>query len=107
MVDIRPFCQWSVLGIGYRQSQVGRFKDLHGRVGGPMVLRVVYVPHLAVALTGLVLPAIWAWNHQRLRKRRRKGLCGSCHYDLRASKDRCPECGTPIPVGAASAAGNG
>lgn len=48
------------------------------------------VPWLTLVLPVLVL--------RRLRAARRSkcGLCASCGYDLRASKDRCPECGSPI-----------
>ena len=43
---------------------------------------------LFAALTWFtLLPA-----HRR-RKRKKLGLCVKCGYDLRASKDRCPECG--------------
>jgi hypothetical protein len=51
----------------------------------------------AVAMTcSLLSLPFWfpfAWKAEREQKRRRRGLCPACGYDLRATPDRCPECG--------------
>jgi hypothetical protein len=47
---------------------------------------------ITLALAGPLL-AIAGRRWAIRRQRRAKGLCLSCGYDLRASPDRCPECG--------------
>jgi hypothetical protein len=51
-------------------------------------------PYWPFVLGSLVLPAYWTGRqYPRLMRARRVGLCPTCGYDLRASPERCPECG--------------
>jgi hypothetical protein len=72
----------------------------HGRRSG--YSEGMIVPWLPLILFG-ILPSIWLVKLWR-RKKRPPGTCASCGYDLRASKDRCPECGTAIPPAAGEVA---
>lgn len=53
----------------------------------------IYVPHWLLA-TPFIMWLLWPFI--RRDRRHRAGLCTHCGYDLRASPDRCPECGTLV-----------
>ena len=55
-------------------------------------------PHWLLAIVVGVLPLRTVLLRLRAARRRRRGVCGHCAYDLRGTPDapRCPECGTSV-----------
>jgi hypothetical protein len=72
--------------------KIGRFaggKFLNGSLPAEDI--IVDVPDWVLAGAFAVLPAVWVFRRPRSHRNR---CCGNCGYDLRATPDRCPECGT-------------
>jgi hypothetical protein len=88
-----PGTKRSFTGGGF-QLLVTDFRDV-SPVLGPEHFgeRSVTVPLWSVALATAILPAWWVQTRLRRTSHRRAGLCGRCGYDLRATPERCPECG--------------
>jgi hypothetical protein len=77
------------------------YKYCHGVAYNEVALYMNFWP----ALTLFTLFAMLRYRKWRLlcevRESGESQKCLRCGYDLRASKDRCPECGTPIPLDSA------
>jgi hypothetical protein len=58
---------------------------------------------LIIALAALPAWTLWRWRRHIHRQRKSKNLCAICGYDLRATPQRCPECGTQYTSKRASA----
>jgi hypothetical protein len=101
-----PFCGsdrwWQMLGFDGCDLQLKprRGAALHdwlqpqwsGRVRG------LTLPYWAVVLVFSVLPMISLLRLVQRFRHSRAGLCPACGYDLRATPERCPECGTVAKV---------
>lgn len=67
---------------------------------------VAVIPLWNLACLFLLLFGVSNLPLHRRRKRKKLGLCLKCGYDLRASKDRCPECGTEFESSGAEELGS-
>lgn len=78
--------QW--LGFGYSQSSLASARGW----ASPRSRDARLPLWLPLAIFG-VLPTAKFLHWRKLRRRVARGQCPRCGYDLRASPDRCPECG--------------
>jgi hypothetical protein len=60
--------------------------------------RSLCVPAWSQSLSLAIIPAWWIIRQRRTRRRLRQGCCLHCGYDLRATPERCPECGRSGPA---------
>ncbi len=100
---------WGSRWIGQTTSIQADMLQLRGRRAAQTISRPritfsngrAAVPTWPLLPVCLILPVLWWRRHQR-QLRLAHGLCPHCGYDLRASPDRCPECGMPSPSPAAT-----
>ena len=87
---------WAVVTTTATPVERARVRDQwHARLDVP-IWTIRYWPVVLLTLGLSAAGSALHFTDQRRRKRRASGLCRSCGYDLRATPDRCPECGTEV-----------
>jgi hypothetical protein len=63
---------------------------------GQWAFGALIVPYWALVIPLAILPLTGFRKAITRMRRKRRGQCLTCGYDLRHTSERCPECGTPI-----------
>jgi len=86
--------QKHLLGFSAQRYEWSMLRDEPLDDSPPPVVTEIIFPHWSAAALLAISPAIW-W---RRRNQHLPGTCPACGYDLRATPDRCPECGKAAVV---------
>jgi hypothetical protein len=77
-------------------------------IGTAECWRIQLRPWLPMLASMLLILAWWEWRAvARRRADRSAGRCVVCGYDVRATPERCPECGTPVALRSSAPASPG
>lgn len=92
------YCFAVLLALQLPLGVIQAFRAVHNRNDPPPGHRGFFS---LLPVGGYVGPAIAVAivvydRHRTKRDRREAGCCVACGYDLRATSDRCPECGAPV-----------
>jgi hypothetical protein len=91
-IDSKSVSRSNFAGFGFQEGVIA------GKTAVFIECRQIDIPFWAI-MTVFSLPPIFKFRRTRaLRHRLTNRRCLVCNYDLRASTDRCPECGHPIPA---------
>ena len=92
-------------GFGLHEDQTPRVSNPSQSYSWAHRITTVRVPGWAVAALTIAAPAMRAARKlatlRRERRRLTAGLCSHCGYEVRATRGRCPECGTAAARAAA------
>jgi hypothetical protein len=92
MIEIRPGQLDYLLGLrGYDHSR--RVQVTPARTDIANYASMPAWPTVAALLVLPLVATVRAARSMRRRRRAARGQCAACGYDLRATPDRCPECG--------------
>jgi hypothetical protein len=91
---IREFRGQTRMGHGF--SRLDTVAVWQPSLFGPWLQRGVAIPWWMICGVVVLYGAARFARERRRQQRIAAGLCAICGYDLRASRDRCPECGTAV-----------
>ena len=108
-VYVEPALVWGKIGndeVNYRPNPVNAWHrfgvEYWDGSDHASIYRVWIVPTGFLALPAVAFGAVHLlrlYARRRSLKKRPSGLCSTCNYDLRATPNRCPECGTVPSTG--------
>jgi hypothetical protein len=94
--DFSNSLRWNHLGFDMHTIEPSAY-------GPEFAIEEFYIPEWFICSVTAIPPFLWYRSYRLRRLRKLKGLCLQCGYDLRASKERCPECGTAFSAQEAKA----